>query len=31
MAVINGDGTADFVIQVTTTDVFPLGHNDFEF
>jgi Ca2+-binding RTX toxin-like protein len=28
---INGDGTADFVVQVTTTDVFTLGRNDFEF
>ena len=27
---INGDGNADFAIQVTTTSVYPLGRNDFE-
>jgi Ca2+-binding RTX toxin-like protein len=27
---INGDGVADFVVRVTTTDVFPLTRNDFE-
>ncbi|HEY0087126.1 MAG TPA: calcium-binding protein [Allosphingosinicella sp.] len=27
---INGDGNADFAIQVTTTSIYPLGRNDFE-